>query len=100
LVVSEAAWCGFRKTKGDTIMKTTKLNNNKPVLYLRLGLIYANIWERRIQDNIFYAVTFERRYRDKAGNWQSTESYNAEDLLILAKLADQAHTKIMELNAG
>ena len=81
-------------------MKTTKTKNNKPTLYLRLGLIYANIWDRCIKDNIFYSVTFERRYRDKAGNWQSTESYNAEDLLVLAKLADQAHTKIIELRAG
>ena len=43
---------------------------------------------------------FERRYRDNDGNWQSTHSYNVDDLLILAKLADQAHTEITKLRSG
>jgi len=78
-------------------MKTTKTNNNRPILYLRIGHIYANIWDRCIKDNTFYSVTFGSRYRDKDGNWQSTENYKTEDLLVLAKLVDQVHTKILEL---
>jgi hypothetical protein len=71
-----------------------------PVAKLRIGLINANIWQRVTDEDAFYSVSFERRYRDNDGNWQSTHSYNADDLLILAKLADKAHTEIMNLRAG
>jgi hypothetical protein len=71
-----------------------------PVAKLRIGLINANIWQRTTDEDVFYSVSFERRYRDSEGNWQSTHSYNAEDLLVLAKLADQAHTEILNLRTG
>ena len=71
-----------------------------PVAKLRLGLINASIWERVTENGTFHSVTFERRYRDGQGNWHSTHSYDASDLLTLAKLADQAHTKIVELPSG
>jgi hypothetical protein len=68
-----------------------------PVAKLRLGLINASIWARVTENGTFHSVTFERRYRDGQGNWHSTHSYDASDLLTLAKLADQAHSKIVEL---
>jgi hypothetical protein len=46
----------------------------------------------------FYNVTFERRYKD-GDQWKSSHSYNAGDLLELAKAADMAHTKIVEGNS-
>ena len=39
-------------------------------------------------------LTF-RRYKD-GDQWKSSHSYNADDLLALAKAADLAHTKIVE----
>jgi hypothetical protein len=71
-----------------------------PVKKLRFGLVQASIWERRTEAGTFYAARFERRYQDNEGQWQSTHSYNTDDLLELAKLADQAHTEIMRLRAG
>lgn len=44
-------------------------------------------------------MTFERRYKD-ANGWASTHSYNPDDLLVLAKLADMAHTEISKLRAA
>jgi hypothetical protein len=80
---------------------STKLEPSKaPIAKLRFGLIYANIWQRTTDEDIFYSVSFERRYRDSDGNWQSTHSYNSDDLLLLAKLADKVHTEIMNLRAG
>jgi hypothetical protein len=73
---------------------------NPPVAKLRIGLINANIWQRNTDGNAFYSVSFERRYKDGKGNWASTHSYNPEDLLVLAKLADQAHTEISKLRAA
>lgn len=74
--------------------------SNAPIIKLRIGLITASIWQRITEEDAFYTVTFDRRYRDSKGNWQSTQSYSPEDLLILAKLADQAHTKIYDLRGN
>ena len=71
-----------------------------PVAKLRIGLISGAIWERKTENGAFYAVTFERRYRDGEGNFKSSHSYDAQDLLALGKLADMAHSKILELQAG
>jgi hypothetical protein len=85
----------------NTSKKTQTTETSKPpVAKLRLGLINANIWQRTTDDNVFYSVSFERRYKDSNGQWASTHSYNPEDLLTLAKLADQAHTTITKLRSG
>ena len=68
-----------------------------PVAKLRVGLISGSIWERESENGSFYAVSFERRYRDGDGNWKSSHSYDTGDLLALSKLADLAHSKILEL---
>lgn len=67
-----------------------------PAGKVRVGLISASIWDNETEKGVFYNVTFERRYRDAEGNWHSTHSYGASDLLELAKCADLAHTKIVE----
>ena len=54
----------------------------------------------RVDKGTFYNVTFESRYRDGEGNWKSSHSYTASDLLALAKAADLSHTKITELRNG
>ena len=86
----------------NTTSKKTKNGETAkpPVAKLRIGLISASIWERTTDNGTFHSVTFERRYRDNEGNWHSTHSYDLSDLLALSKLADQAHTKILELQAG
>jgi hypothetical protein len=47
-----------------------------------------------------YNVTLERLHRDADEKWQSTGSFGRDDLLVLAKVADQAHTRIHELQAA
>ena len=71
-----------------------------PVAKVRVGLISASIWENPTEKKKFYNVTFERRYRDGEGKWQTTHSYGTGDLLELAKCADLAHTKIIEATTG
>ena len=81
-----------------TAKKTETTETAKPpVAKLRLGLMNATIWERTTDKGTFYSVTFERRYRDADGNWHTTHGYDMNDLLTLAKLVDQAHSKIVEL---
>ena len=88
-------------------MANTTSKNNKtgesakpPVAKLRIGLLSASIWERSTDSGKFYTVTFERRYRDGAGNFKTSHSYDALDLLALAKVADLAHSKIIELQTA
>ena len=87
----------FKKTNtADTAAEKGK----PPVAKVRVGLITGSIWERSSEERKFYAVTFERRYRDTEGNWQTSHSYDTADLLSLAKAADLAHTKILEAQDG
>ena len=65
----------------------------KPIQALRLGLIKAAIWENNVGENVRYNVTFSRIYKDEA-EWKTSETFGRDDLLVLAKLADQAHTWI------
>lgn len=68
----------------------------KPIHTLRLGPLQAAIWSNAGQHGPFFNVTFERRYRDAREEWQSSTSYGRDDLLALAKLADLAHSWVIE----
>jgi hypothetical protein len=72
----------------------TPSRNNRPVHEIRMGLIKGAIWGNPTAEGIRYGVTFERRYRD-GDEWKSTHSYGRDDLLTLAKVADEAHSWIV-----
>ena len=74
-------------------MDTAKTN---PIAQLRYGSISAAIWKNDSDKGAFYNVTFQRTYKD-SDELKNTQSFGREDLLVLAKLADLAHTKIFEL---
>ena len=40
--------------------------------------------------------SFQRLYRTEDGKWQSTAGFNRDDLLVLGKVADASHTRIMK----
>jgi hypothetical protein len=75
-------------------------NANKPVAKISLFPIAAAIWRNEKDGRTFHSVTFERSYRDAAGAWQTCSTFNASELLLLAKVADQAHSKLCELRAN
>lgn len=79
----------------------TKPSEKKPPVHkIRDGLITASIWERSGDTGSFYSVTFDRRYSDRNGNWKSTDVYDSGYLLSLAKVADLAHTWILNTLSG
>jgi hypothetical protein len=84
----------------NTKNETAETKKAAPVAKVRVDLINASIWKNTTDKGSFYNVTFENRYRDGEGNWKSGHSYAAGDLLALAKAADLAHSKIIELRAG
>ena len=67
-----------------------------PVKTLRLGRIKAAVWENEADQKKFYNVTFARTYVDDAKNYHDTDSFGRDDLPLVAKLADQAHTFIFD----
>jgi hypothetical protein len=64
-----------------------------PVQEIRLGAIRAAIWKNETENGVRHNVTFERIYKD-GDTWRSTSSFGRDDLLLLGKVADQAHSWI------
>src|SRR5262245_50167508 len=71
-----------------------------PVKTLRLGRIKAAIWENGNDQRTFFNVTFARTYMDEDKKFHDSDSFGRDDLLLLAKLADQAHTFICDRMSG
>jgi hypothetical protein len=72
--------------------------SNRPAHTIRYGAVRAAIW-RNIVDNgnasrPLYCVTFSRSYKDGENHWKENASFATDDLLVLAKAADEAHTWI------
>ena len=71
---------------------------NKPVDDVRIGRVKATIWRNETEDGTpRYNVVFARLYKD-GDTWQSTPSFGRGDLLVLAKVADLAHTRVLQLS--
>ncbi len=66
-----------------------------PVHEVRIGLIKAAIWANQTDDGVRHNVTFERSYKN-GEEWKTTTSFGRDDLLTLAKVADLAHTWIIQ----
>ena len=67
----------------------------KPVHEVRIGAIKGAIWKNETANGVRYNVTFSRLYKDKDDDqWKSTDSFGRDDLLVLGKVADTAHTWI------
>ncbi len=74
--------------------------NQKPFDKVQLGSIHAAIWQNTGTDGRhYYSVTFEKRYRDAQAQWQSTTSYQRDDMLVLAKVTDRAYDRIQDAQA-
>ena len=70
--------------------------SQKPIHEIRLGRVRAAIWENETTHGIRRNVTFSRLYRDEQGNWGDSSSFGRDDLPLLCKVADCAHTWIMQ----
>lgn len=75
-------------------------NANKPVHEVRMGRIKAAVWENETQNGMRHNVTFQRIYRDDAGQWATSDSYGRDDLPLVAKVADLAHSWIFQQGQG
>lgn len=75
--------------------------NKKPAARVTISPITATIWRNETRDGAaFYSTVFECRFRDREGKWNSSQSYSADQLLILSKVADRAHDEVLRLKAA
>jgi hypothetical protein len=78
--------------------KQSNGKSSPPVHELRMGRIRAAIWENETQNGTRHNVTLSRLYKD-GDNWKDTTSFGRDDLPVLAKVADMAHSWIFEHGA-
>jgi len=71
------------------------MTTQRPVHEIRLGHIKAAIWSNETTAGPRHNVTFARLYKD-GDEWKSTAAFGRDDLLVVAKVADLAHTWICE----
>jgi hypothetical protein len=67
----------------------------RPVHELRLGRIRAAVWENDTQNGTRHNVTVSRLYKD-GDEWKDSASFGRDDLPLVAKVVDQAHSWIFE----
>ena len=66
-------------------------SKKKPAKEVRIGSVKAAIWLNETEHGSRFTVTFERLYRE-GETWKLASGFGRDDLLVLAKVADQAHT--------
>ena len=68
-------------------------SKKRPVHELRLGRIRAAVWENSTQNGTRHNLTVSRLYKD-GDDWKDSTSFGRDDLPLLAKVADLAHSWI------
>jgi len=66
-----------------------------PVHEIRLGRIKAAIWVNDTQQGARHNVSLTRLYKD-GNQWKDSTSFGRDDLPLVQKVADMAHTWIYE----
>lgn len=69
--------------------------SQKPVHEIRLGRIRASIWRNETQNGPRHNVTISRLYKE-GDSWKDSSSFGRDDLPLVTKVADQAHSWIFE----
>ena len=67
----------------------------KPVHEVRLGRIKAAIWANETDNGVRHNVTITRLYKD-GDEWKTSTSFGREELPLVAKVADLAHSWIYQ----
>ncbi len=70
-------------------------DKEKPAHEVRLGRIKATIWANEVEGGVRHNVQLRRLYKD-GDNWAQSDSFGRDDLPLVAKVTDMAHTWIFE----
>lgn len=70
--------------------------SQSPTEQVRIGSVIASIWENETERGTRHSVQLQKTYRN-GDSWAYTTRFGRDDLLPLAKAADQAHTRILQM---
>ena len=69
----------------------------RPVHEIRYGRIKAAVWANPTDNGTRHNVTVCRIYKDEqSGQWRDSTSFGRDDLPLVAKVADEAHSWIFQ----
>ena len=68
----------------------------QPVHRVRYGRISAAIWENQTEKGVRHNVTVTRSYKPENEDWKDSNSFGREDLLLVAKVVNEAHSWIFQ----
>ncbi len=71
------------------------MTDKRPTHEIRLGRIKAAIWRNDSERGAYYNVSIVRLYKED-GTWKTSTTFGRDDLPLLVKVADMAHTWIYE----
>jgi len=71
----------------------------RPVQEIRMGRIRAAIWQNQTDTGVRHNVTITRLYKD-GDDWKDTTSFGRDDLPLVAKVCDLAHSWIYSQSSG
>ena len=77
-------------------MAKSESTSKKPVHEIRMGRIRASVWENDTANGTMFNVTFSRLFKDDNDKWANSSSFGRDDLPLLAKVADRAHSWIFD----
>ncbi len=77
-------------------MDTKESTGNKPEKKFSTGAISATVWKnagknKKGEDVLFRTISIQRRYQDKEGNWQTTNSMRINDLPKASLVLNKAY---------
>ena len=64
----------------------------QPVFEVRLGRIKAVVWQNETEKGTRHNVQVSRLYKDGEDEWKSSTSFGRDDLPLVAKVVDLAHS--------
>lgn len=72
-------------------------DKKKPIDVIRIGWLRATIWGNDVNGRTLFSTTISRVYKDKNGQWGDSTRFSPDELLTVAKLAELAQSRIMDL---
>ena len=76
------------------------MTTQQPVARFRAGQVSCAIWENEINVNgmtkTMLKASVSRRYKDRDGNWQSSQSFGRNEVFLAIQCLRQAVKKMIE----
>jgi len=71
------------------------MTNQQPVHEIRLGAVKATIWKNETSNGTRHNVQVAKLYKED-DEWKQTTSFGRDDLPLVSKVSDLAHSWIFE----